>query len=47
MFLKYGRVKTLLDVLHIPYFPRNLISMSRMSGLGAQTIFENDACKKV
>ena len=47
LLLKDGKIKTLPSVLHIPYLAKNLISISKMSNVGAHTIFEKDICKMV
>ena len=47
LLLKYGRIRTLPGVLHIPNLARNLISVSKMDDAGVKTIFEKNTCKMV
>jgi hypothetical protein len=42
-----GRIRTLLDVLHIPGLDRNLISISKMDDVGVKTMFEKETCSLV
>jgi hypothetical protein len=42
LLFKYGRIKTLPKVLHIPNTSRNLISMSKMSDATMHTVFERE-----
>jgi hypothetical protein len=45
--LKYGRIRTLLGVLHIPKLARSLISISKLDDVGVDTIFGKNTCKMV
>ena len=45
--LQGGRVRTLMDVLHIPALARNLISICKLDDVGVKTVFEKDTCKMV
>jgi hypothetical protein len=45
--LIYGRIRTLLDVLHIPGFSRNFIFVTKMDDAGVKTIFEKETCTMV
>jgi len=47
MKLQGGRVRTLLDVLHIPALARNLISVRKLDDAGVKTMFGKDTCKMV
>lgn len=47
LLLKYGRIKTLPSVLHIPDLAGNLIVINKMSDASVQTLFEKDRCKMV
>jgi hypothetical protein len=40
LLLKYGRIRTLHGVLHIPKLVRSLISVSKLDDAGVDTIFE-------
>jgi hypothetical protein len=39
LLLKYGRIRTLLGVLHVPKLARSLISVSKMDDAGVDTVF--------
>eukprot|EP00253_Pinus_taeda_P033808 PITA_33808 len=45
--LQGGRVRTLLDVLHIPALSRNLISVSKLDDAGVKIVFKKDTCNMV
>jgi hypothetical protein len=45
--LKYGRIRNLPRVLHIPKLSRSLISISKLDDAGVKTIFEKNTCKMV
>jgi len=45
--LQGGRIRTLLGVLHVLAFDKNLIFVSNMDDAGVKTMFENDTCKMV
>jgi hypothetical protein len=45
--LIYGRIRTLLGVLHIPGLARNLIFVRKMDDAGIKTIFEKETCRMV
>jgi hypothetical protein len=45
--LIYGRIRTLLGVLHIPRLARNLISLIKMDDARVKTIFEKETCRMV
>jgi hypothetical protein len=45
--LIYGRIRTLLGVLHILGFARNLICVSKMDDVGVKTIFEKETCRMI
>jgi hypothetical protein len=47
LLLKYGRIRTLPGVLHIPKLARSLISISNMEDAGVDTIFGKGTCKMV
>ena len=47
LLLKYGRVRTLPGVLHIPKLVRSLISISKLDGAEVDTMFGNNTCKMV
>ena len=42
-----GRIRTLLSVLHIPSFAKNLIYARKMDDAGVKTIFEKETCTMV
>jgi hypothetical protein len=45
--LIYGRIITLLGVLHIPGLARNLIYVRKMDDASVKTIFEKETCRMV
>ena len=45
--LKYGRIRTLIGVLHIPNLARNLISIGKMDVAGVKTMCGDGGCKMV
>jgi hypothetical protein len=47
LLLKYGRIRTLPGVLHIPKLARSLISVSNMYDVGLDTVFGKNTCKMV
>jgi hypothetical protein len=47
LLLKYGRIRTLPGVLHIPKLARSLISVSKMDDAGVDTVFGKNTCKMV
>jgi hypothetical protein len=47
LLLKYGRIRTLPGVLHIPKLARSLISVRKMEDAGVDIVFGNDTCKMV
>jgi hypothetical protein len=47
LLLKYGRIRTLPGVLHIPKLARSLISVSKLVDAGVRTVFEKNTCKMV
>jgi hypothetical protein len=47
LVLKYGRIITLLEVLHIPNLAKNLIFVSKMSDVSVHIIFEKETWKMV
>jgi hypothetical protein len=47
LLLKYGRIRTLSGVLHIPKLARSLISVSKMDDAGVDTVFVKNTCKMV
>jgi hypothetical protein len=47
LFLKYGSIRTLPMVLHIPKLARSLISVTKLDDEGVDTILENGTCKMV
>jgi hypothetical protein len=47
LLLKYGRIRTLIGVLHIPKLSRSLISVSKLDDVGVDTIFGKNTCKMV
>jgi hypothetical protein len=47
LFLKDGRIRTLIGVLHIPKLSRSLISVSKLDDAGVDTIFGKNTCKMV
>jgi hypothetical protein len=47
LLLKYGRIRTLLGVLHIPKLARSLIYVSKLDDAGVDTILGKGTCKMV
>ena len=47
LLLKYGRIRTLPEVLHIPKLARRLISVSKMEDAGVDIVFGKGTCKMV
>ena len=47
LLLKYGRIRTLHGVLHIPKLVRSLISVSKLDDAGVDTIFEKNTLNMV
>jgi hypothetical protein len=47
LLLKYGRIRTLPRVLHIPKLARSLIYVSKLDDAGVDTIFGKNTCKMV
>jgi hypothetical protein len=47
LLLKYGRIRTLPRVLHIPKLARSLISVSKLDDVGVDTVLGKGACKMV
>jgi hypothetical protein len=47
LLLKYGRIRTLPGVLHIPKLARSLISVSKLDDAKVNTVFGNNTCKMV
>jgi hypothetical protein len=47
LLLKYGRIRTLPRVMHIPKLAKSLISVSKMEDAGVDTVFRNGTCKMV
>jgi hypothetical protein len=45
--LIYGRIRTLLGVLHIPGLAKNLIFVRKMDDAGVKMIFETKNCRMV
>ena len=45
--LKYGRIRILPGVLHIPKLFRSLISVSKLDDAGMDTVFGKNTCKMV
>ena len=45
--LKDGRIRTLLEQLHIPNLARNLISIRKMDVAGVKTVCGDSGCKIV
>jgi hypothetical protein len=43
----YGRIRTLISVLHIPGLAKNLIYASKMDDAGVKKIFEKETCRMV
>jgi hypothetical protein len=47
LLLKYGRVRTLHGVLHIPKLARSVISVRTLDDAGVNTVLGKGACKMV
>jgi hypothetical protein len=47
MLLKYGRIRNIYGVMHIPKISKSLISVSNLDGAGVDTILGNGTCKMV
>jgi hypothetical protein len=47
LLLKYGRIRTLSVVLHIPKLARSLISISKLDDVGVDTVLGKGTCKMV
>ena len=47
LLLKYGRIRTLPEVLYIPKIAMSLIFVSKMDDVGVDTIFGKNTCKMV
>jgi hypothetical protein len=47
LLLKYGRIRTLLGVLHITKLARSLIFVSKLDDAGVNTVFGKNTCKMV
>jgi hypothetical protein len=47
LLLKYGRIRTLPRVFHIPKISRSLISVSKLDDAGVDTVFGKNTCKMV
>jgi hypothetical protein len=47
LLLKYGRIRTLPGVIHIPKLARSLISVSKMDDAGVDTVFGKNTCNMV
>jgi hypothetical protein len=47
LLLKYGRIRTLTGVLHIPKLARSLISVSKLDDAEVNTLFGKNTCKMV
>jgi hypothetical protein len=45
--LIYGRIRTLLGVIHIPGLSRNLISIRKMDDGGVKIVFEKETCRLI
>jgi hypothetical protein len=45
--LKYGRVRNLHGVLHIPYLAMNIISVGNMVDEGVHVVFKKEKIKMV
>jgi hypothetical protein len=45
--LIYGRIRTLLGVLHIPGLAKNLIYVRKMDDAGVKKILEKETCRMV
>jgi hypothetical protein len=47
LLLKYGRIRTLPGVLHIPKLARSLITVSKLDDVGVDIVFGKNNCKMV
>jgi hypothetical protein len=47
LLLKYGRIRTLSGVLHIPKLARSLISVSKLDDARVDTVLGKGTCKMV
>ena len=47
LLLKYGRIRTLPGVLHIPKLARSLIFVSNFNDAGVDTVLGKGTCKMV
>jgi hypothetical protein len=47
LLLKYGRIRTLPGVLHIPKLSKSLISVSKLDDAGVDTVFGKNTCNMV
>ena len=47
LLLKYGRIRTLPRVMHIPKLVRSLISVSKLDDAGVDIVFGNNTCTMV
>jgi hypothetical protein len=47
LLLKYGRIRTLPRVMHIPKIARSLISISKLDDAGVDIVFGKNTCKMV
>jgi hypothetical protein len=47
LLLKYGRIRTLPRVMHIPYLAMSLISASKLDDAGVDTLLERGTRKMV
>jgi hypothetical protein len=47
LLLKYGRIRTLPQLTHIPKLARSLIYIGKMEYAGVDTIFGKETCKMV
>jgi hypothetical protein len=45
LLLKYGRIRTILEVLHITYLARSLISISKLDDACVDTLLGKGTCK--
>jgi hypothetical protein len=47
LLLKYGRIRTLPGVLHIPKLARSLVSVSKLDDAGEYIVLGKGTCKMV
>jgi hypothetical protein len=47
LLLKYGRIRNLPGVLHIPYLARSLIYVSKLDDASVDTLLGKGTCKMV